>query len=88
MFKIFAKLKTLFCGPKSEIELVEAALERYEQELDNLTADFDHKVDCCIPCRYDPYYTKLVSKIIRVEKQLERLYKKQKRKHGRLRRQD
>ncbi len=73
MLKFFKKLRIFLFGRKTEIQYVEAALRRYQSELDNMESNFDQRRDCCQTCKYGSRYIALVEKIVRVKTQLHRL---------------
>lgn len=76
MISLFKKIQNFLFGTKTEEQRVAAALYRYKNELYNLNADFDPTTDCCQDCMTSGGYTKLIEKIERVEKQLNRLKNK------------
>jgi len=73
--QLYKYIKRLF-SYKTEERYVAAALRRYQDELYNLNCDFDPIKDCCQDCMTGGGYTKLIEKIERVEKQLNRLKNK------------
>lgn len=74
--KFWNKVKRLFFGPWTEIGFVEASLQRYEDKVYEINESFNPDNDCCQDCMTGGYYTELLEKIDRIEKQLQRLKKK------------
>lgn len=73
-----SKILKKFFGPKTEIEYVEAALKRYENELWDIQQDFDPTKDCCSGCASGGRESFLINKIARVEHRFETLRKRKK----------
>lgn len=71
------KITRFLFGPRTELEFVEAALRRYQDELRDMEDDFDPAVDCCPDCMYGSHYSQLIDKIERVKLQRDRLKKKE-----------
>lgn len=68
---IFKKLYRKAFGPKTEIEFVEAALQRYNARFDEIQEDFWRSGGvCCVYC-YSQEASWLASKIERVEHRLQ-----------------
>jgi hypothetical protein len=71
--RFWKKVKRLFFGPWTEIGFVEASLRRYEYKLYEINESFNPANDCCQDCMTGGYYSKLLEKIERIQKQLDRL---------------
>ena len=79
MIKLLTKIKRFFFGPKTEIEFVEAALARYEWQLEEM--HMRHRHSCCTACATGGESNKLADKIERVYKWLEVLKKRKEKKN-------
>lgn len=78
--RILKKIKRLIFGPYSEIGFVEASLRKHKAKLFDIEDAFDSTQDCCQDCMTGGYYSRLIEKIERIEKQLTRLKEKKKNK--------
>lgn len=74
--RFWKKVKRVLFGPHTEIGFVERSLRLHQDKLYDINDAFDSGNDCCQDCMTGGYYSKLVEKIERIEKQLERLRKK------------
>ncbi len=80
--KLIIKIKRLIFGPKTEIEFVEASLNRHLWQLKDLKIRLgDERDHCCYDCASGGEYTRLVDKIERIEHRL-KVLKKRKAKNG------
>ena len=78
--KFWKKVKRALFGPYTEQGFVEASLRRHKDKLFDINSSFDPAYDCCQDCMTGGYYTKLIEKIERIEKQLTRLKNRKKKK--------
>lgn len=71
--KILKRIKWFLFGKPSEIELVEAALNRYNNRLDEIEKQWAEDGGLCCPNCYSHEYSKLCKKVERVEHWLQAL---------------
>lgn len=75
--KIKRKIQNFVYGQKTEIEYVEAALSRYQSQIDDIKKKFyDNGGGCCPGCYSGGEFDRLVDKVERVEKWLKILKKR------------
>lgn len=78
--KFWKKVKRVLFGPYTEQGFVEASLRRHKQKLFDIEDAFDCSRDCCQDCMTGGYYTRLIEKINRIEKQLTKLKNRKRKK--------
>ena len=77
LIKLLTKIKRSLFGPKTEIEFVEASLNRHRWKLILLQDRLgDIRNYCCYHCASHGEYTRLVEKIERIEHRLNVLKKR------------
>lgn len=79
LFSILKKIKRYFLGPKTEIEFVEASLQRHRQKLEDLDMSIGPG-HCCVTCATAGQDLLLARKIERIEHRLQVLRERKRKK--------